>query len=119
VRVTGIKNIKNTFDFYESIILDISIDENFLDTKIKLLYFFDNPIGCKDKEIVITCHNCIKTSFNMAKALFAVKVGKQDKIYADVMEFIIEEGDLIHIKIRNNFNETMIDIICEDMWIDY
>lgn len=119
MKVTGIKNIKKTFDFYESIISNISLDEKFLDTKIKLIYFFDDPIGCKDKEIMITFHNCIKATFNMAKALLAVKVDKQDKIYSDIMDFIIEEGDLIHIKIISNFDETMVDIICEDMWIDY
>ena len=47
------KEINNVYDFYEGIISDITWDSSFTDFIITVYYFWDEPRGLKNKDVMI------------------------------------------------------------------
>lgn len=111
--------IKEKFDFFESIIEEIIIKNSF-HLELKIFYFWDDITLSDSKIVVLGFENCSSIKFNMNKALNACKKDLIVNPNIEIDDFYIERlNNKIHIIIKTQFNENMIEILCESIYVEY
>ena len=117
---SDINKIKVMFDFYESIIYNLKVN-NGLDFQVSILYKWEEKFLSENKEIVINFKNCHYINISLEKVL---KACKDDSIANPIIE--IEElkmEDLndgrINVIIINHYNDRMIDLLCDEVVLEY
>ncbi len=112
-------DINTLFDFYEGIISNISWDENGADLLISVYYFFDEPCGCKDSDIILRFKNCLRAEFDFKSMIASKKQFCIEKIMPEVEKIeIIKENDLLSARIDTNFKNDKILVICDEIWVE-
>ena len=95
------EDINSAYDFSEGIITNICWDVNLTDLMLTVYYFFDSPLGLKDKDIRIRFKNCSAVIFNCTNMLASMKeysiVTPNPEIDHIILQKVLEQAKLKNI----------------------
>ncbi|MBQ7290507.1 MAG: hypothetical protein IJW76_02145 [Clostridia bacterium] len=112
-------DINTVFDFYEGVISAISWDENGTDLLISVYYFFDEPEGCKDSDIILRFKSCSSAELHFGNMIKSKKQFGIEKIMPEVEKIeIIKDNGLLSVRIDTNFKNDRICVTCDEIWIE-
>ena len=111
------QDVNSVFDFYEGIIGDVRWENN-TDLLISVCYFFDEPKGFQNKDIIIRFKKCFSAKFDYTKMIFSVKEYSIVTPHPEIESISVKKSDsCINVTITTNFAD-MIQICCDDIWIE-
>lgn len=112
-------DINSVYDFLDGIITEIKWDTNSADLLVTVYYYFDEPEGCKDEDLTIRFKNCCYAKFDMQGAITAMKADQIGSVWQNVESIRVEKvADCILVVIASNFSEKMLELSCEEIWIE-
>lgn len=118
MRINDLNEILEKYDFYESIIDEVCLYDNF-NIKMKVYYFWENEQISDSKNVIIGFENFHTLNINIKNALISCKKDNIITAHIEIDSFeLMRESDLIHIIIKNQYGDIMFDIICENIFID-
>lgn len=118
MRINDLNEILEKYDFYESIIDEVCLYDNF-NIKMKVYYFWENEQISDSKNVIIGFENFHTLNINIKNALTSCKKDNIITAHIEIDSFeLMRESDLIHIIIKNQYGDIMFDIICENIFIN-
>ena len=113
------EDINSIYDFYEGIISDIFWDNNFADLVVVVYYFFDQPIGLKNKDVVIRFKKCSTFNFDCTNMISAMKRFNIARPHPEIdLISLKKDSSCITVKISTNYDDPMITLSCDEIWIE-
>ncbi len=112
-------DINSVYDFYEGIISGIKWDIDSMDLLLSVIYFYDEPVGLKDKEIIIRFKHCKRLFFDFEKSVaMSMQLGTPLS-YQEIETFHITQNvSEYHVEISSNLAEHLLTLDCMDIWLE-
>ena len=120
MKISDIKKINAMFDFYESIIYNLKVN-NSLDFQVSILYKWEEKFLGENKEIVINFKNCHYVNLSFENVLKACKDDNITNPIIEVEELKLEElsEGKINVIIIKHYKDKMIDLLCDEIVLEY
>lgn len=113
------EDIHSTYDFCEGIITNICWSENLTDLLLTVYYFFDSPIGLKDKDIRIRFKNCSAVTFNCTNMLTAMKQYGIVTPHPEIEHILSQKIEsCIRVIVSTNYDPSMVSLSCDEIWLE-
>ena len=113
------KDINTVYDFYEGIISDITWDASLTDFIITVYYFWDEPRGLKNKDVMIRFKKTSGLNYSCAGMLESMKKHNIDSPHPEIDRITINKDESgIRVEISSNYDFPMISLLCEEIWIE-
>ena len=113
------QDINSVYDFYEGIIGNISWDNNLTDLIVTVYYFFNEPNGLKDKDIVLRFKNCYAFNMCCKNMIFSVKEFDIVTPHPEIQSIVLNKSkEGIEVQISTNYDSNMISVSCDEVWIE-
>lgn len=113
------KDINTVYDFYEGIISDITWDASLTDFIITVYYFWDEPRGVKNKDVMIRFKKTSDLNYSCAGMLDSMKKHNIVSPHPEIDSITINNDESgICVEISSNYDSPMISLLCEKIWIE-
>lgn len=113
------KEINTIYDFYEGIISDITWDSSLTDFIITVYYFWDEPRGLKNTDVMIRFKKTSGLNYSCAGMLGSMKKHNIVSPHPEIDSITInKEESGIRVEISSNYDSQMISLLCEEIWIE-
>ena len=113
------KDINSTYDFSEGIITNICWDANLTDLLLTVYYFFDSPLGLKDKDVRIRFINCSAVIFNCINMLASMKEYGIVSPNPEIDHIILQKVEsCINVIVSTNYDPEMVSLSCDEIWLE-
>lgn len=113
------EDINSIYDFCEGIITNICWNENLTDLLLTVYYFFDSPIGLKDKDIRIRFKNCSAVTFNCTNMLAAMKQYGIATPHPEIDHIVSQKFEsCIRVIVSTNYDPSMVSLLCDEIWLE-
>ena len=113
------EDINSTYDFSEGLITNICWDANLTDLLLTVYYFFDSPLGLKDKDVRIRFINCSAVIFNCINMLASMKEYNIVTPNPEIDHIMLQKVEsCINVVVSTNYDPEMVSLSCDEIWLE-
>lgn len=112
-------DINSIYDFYEGIISNIYWDDNLVDLLVMVYYYFDEPYGLKDKNVILRFKKCSTFNCDCSNMITTIKELNIVTPHPEIERITMDiDGPYIKVEISTNYDSPMISLSCDEIWIE-